>query len=109
MSFDPLAHLPANLFPTTERVEALVNFFVINFRAPTPAEVEDLMGPGIDHGDRTDSLPDGFAGRDWRNPDWLRRLVARGPREDHPVTVPTFAPFADGTGFVLSGVVSHFI
>jgi hypothetical protein len=75
--FDPLAVFPPNLLPTPSRLLLLINFFEQNQRAPTAEEAVALLGQGVDHGDRTDPLPDGFAGRDWRNPRWLRRLVQK--------------------------------
>lgn len=75
MNFDPLALLPANLLPTVERIEALASFFEAEGRAPTPEEAEALVGDPVEYGAYTDPLPDGFAGRDWNNPGWLKRLV----------------------------------
>lgn len=73
--FDPLKHLPANLSPTRSRIEALVGFYETNGRAPTEEEAIALIGEPVDHGSSTDPLPDGFAGRDWNNPNWLKRLL----------------------------------
>jgi hypothetical protein len=72
--FDPLNHLPDNLLPTASRIQALMDFFEQNGRAPTEEEAIALIGEPVELKDRTDPLPDGFAGRDWNNPKWLRRL-----------------------------------
>ena len=74
MVFDPLDYLPQNLQPTESRLFAIMGFYEANGRPPTISEAIALCGSPVDHGTTTDPLPDGYAGRDWRNPHWLQRL-----------------------------------
>ena len=72
---DPATLVPLNRFLTPATYQALVDWMVLNDRVPTPAEVETITGLTPSPNTPTTSpLPDGFAGRDWNNPDWLEKL-----------------------------------
>lgn len=73
--YDPLELLPNNVMPTVTYIDAIVAFVDANYRLPTAEEVEAITQAAIDRGTTTDPLPDGFAGRTWRNSQWLRKLV----------------------------------
>lgn len=76
VDFDPTSLLPQNYFAVPGDIEAIVDFVETNGRVPTSSEVDTLLGAAdFDHGTTTDPLPDGYAGRDWNNPNWLKRLV----------------------------------
>ena len=77
LPYDPLALLPANVFPTPSRIAAIVNFVETNYRLPTAEEVILLTRQPVNHGTTTAPLPDGYDGRDWNNPNWLRDLTRR--------------------------------
>ena len=74
---DPATLVPLNRFLTPETYQALVDWMQANGRVPTEEEVIAITGlTPVPNYTRTDPLPDGFAGRDWDNPDWLERLQA---------------------------------
>lgn len=75
LPFDPFALAPEGRYLSRTQYDAIVQFFVDNGRQPDPAEVEAITGPPSPTPAFIDPPPDGFAGRDWGNPDWLQRLV----------------------------------
>ena len=77
MSFDPFAYLPANRMFTPTTLEAMVQFYTTNGRPPTPTEAEAIVGVAATTPAKTDPLPDGFAGQNWNNPNWVQKLVNR--------------------------------
>ena len=74
-AFNPLHHLPERMLPTASRIAAIQGYFDANGVAPTEPQVVALIGAAIPTPAYTDPLPDNFAGRNWRNPNWLKRLV----------------------------------
>lgn len=88
-TFDPLKYLPKNYYPTVARLDALFSFYDEFKRPPTEAEVLSILGKGVEFGQYTDPLPDGFVGKDWNNPNWTKRL--KPVVYDEPVD----APFSD--------------
>lgn len=74
MAFDPFAYLTKNRMFTPTTLAAMIQFYNTNNRPPTLAEAEAIVGPTSTTPAYTDPLPDGFAGRDWDNPNWVQRL-----------------------------------
>lgn len=77
MPFDPFDLTPVGRYLSQSQYDALVQFWLDEGRAPTESEVEAITGPAIPTPASVGPPPDGFAGRDWSNPNWLRDIIRR--------------------------------
>lgn len=74
MPFDPLDYVPANRFATNAELAELTQIYQDTGIPPTAEEAASIVGLPVTIASTTHPLPDGFAGKDWDNPDWGRKI-----------------------------------